>query len=53
MLGTDEGIKLVFPGGKVLGTILRNIEGITLGVDVGTKLISLDGYFNVSNDGKL
>ena len=35
-LGSDEGIKLVSNDGKVLGTILGNLDGITLGLDVGT-----------------
>ena len=30
---------------KVIGTILGNVGGITLGIDVGTDLISLDGFF--------
>ena len=37
----------------MLGTIIGNIYGITLGMDVGTELISLDGSFDVFNDGKL
>ena len=32
---------------------LVNIDGITLGLDIGTKLLSLDGPFYVSNDDKL
>ena len=35
----DEGIKLVSTGGKFIGTIPGNIYGITLGIDIGTKLI--------------
>ena len=39
--------------GKVLGAVLGNVYGITLRVDVGTYLVSLDRYFDGSNDGKL
>ena len=28
---------------KVLGTILEDVDGIKLGIDVGTELDSLDG----------
>ena len=34
VLGSDEGIKLVSTDGKVIGTILRYVHGITLGLDV-------------------
>ena len=37
----------------MIGTILGNVRGITLELDVETKLVSLDGYFCGSNDGKL
>ena len=46
MLGSNEGIKLVSTDGKVLGTIIVNAYGITLGVDVVTELISLDLSFD-------
>ena len=36
--GSDEGIKLRSTDGKVIGTTLRNLDGITLGIDVGTEL---------------
>ena len=36
VLGSDEGIKLEISDGKVLVTILGNIDGITLGLGVGT-----------------
>ena len=42
MLGSDEGIKLGSTYGKVLDTILGNVDGITLGLDIGTKLGFLD-----------
>ena len=53
MHGSDEGIKLGCTDGKVLGTILVNVDGIILGIDVGTYLGSLDGYFDGSNDENL
>ena len=43
MLGSDEVIKLVLSGGKVIGTIIENVDGITLGLDIGTGMGSLDG----------
>ena len=36
MLGSDGVIKLGSTGGKVLRTILVNVDGIKLGIDVGT-----------------
>ena len=36
VLGSDEGIKMISNDGKVLGTILWNVYGITLSLDVGT-----------------
>ena len=36
-----------------IGTILGNVDGITLGLDVETYMGSLDGYFDHSNHGKL
>ena len=36
MLGSDEGIKLLLSGGKVIVTILGYVDGITLGIYVGT-----------------
>ena len=38
---------------KVFGTIPGNVYVITLGIDIGTYLSSLDGYFDGSNDVKL
>ena len=52
MLGSYEGIKLGSNDGNKLVIILVNEDGITLGVDVGTYLVSLDeyfGYFNYEN----
>ena len=51
--GSDKGIKLGIYYGKVLSTILWDVHGITLGIDVGTDLVSLDGLFNGSNDDKI
>ena len=53
VIGSDEGIKLGISEGKVIDTILVNVYGITLWIDVGTDLSYLDGSFYVSNDGKL
>ena len=53
VLSSDEDIKLGLYGGKIIGTIIKNVDGITLWIDVGTELCSLDGSFDVSNDGKL
>ena len=52
MTGFDERIKLGLFNGKLIGTILGNIDRVTFGIDVGTELGSLDGSFGVSNDGK-
>ena len=53
ILGYDEGIKLGFTEGKVIGTLLENVDWFEFGLDVGSELgslyWSLDGY----NDGKL
>ena len=43
---SDEGIKLESTDGKVLGTILGNVNVITFGLDVGIELGSLDGSFD-------
>ena len=53
MVGSDECIKLGYTDGKVLGTILGNAYLITLGIDVGTELDSLDVSFYCSNVGKI
>ena len=57
MLGYDEGTKLGSTDSKVLGTILGNEDRITLGLDVGTYLVSLygsfDGFNNVNIEGLL
>ena len=37
----------------VLGTIIVNVDVITLMMYVGTNLVSLDGSFDGSNNGKL
>ena len=38
----DEGTTLISTDGKVLDTILGIVDGITLGLDVGTELGYLD-----------
>ena len=53
VLGSLEGIKLVFIDDNVIGTKLENVGGITLGHDFVTDLGSLDGLFDGFNDGKL
>ena len=50
---SSEGIKLGYNDGKVLENILWNLDEITLGIDVGKDLGSLDISFDGSNDGKL
>ena len=49
---SDEGIKLGSTDGKVIANIIVNVDGITLVLDVGTELSSLDGYFDGSNNGR-
>ena len=41
VIGSDEGIKLRSTYGEVIGTILGNIDVITLGLDVVTGMGSL------------
>ena len=53
MLGSNKGFNLVLPYGKVLVTILGHVDVITLEIDFGTELDSLDGSFYGYNDGKL
>ena len=51
VLGTNESIKLVSSDSKVLGTVIGIIDVITLGIDYGKDLGSLDGSLYFSNDG--
>ena len=53
VIGSDEVVKLVSTDGKVLRTILGNVDRITLDIDVGTELGSLDGSFDSSDGGNL
>ena len=53
MIGSNEGIKLGLSDGKVIGTVLENLDRITIGIDVGTDLGYLDELFDGSNDGSL
>ena len=41
VISSDEGIKLVLFVGEVIGAIPGNVYGTTLGLDVGTDLVSL------------
>ena len=50
VLGSDVVIKMGPFDGEVFGTILVNVDRITLELDFGTELGSLDEYFDVSND---
>ena len=49
ILDSDEGIKLGYTGGKMLVTILVNLDRIKPGLDIGTELGSLYGSFDGSN----
>ena len=53
VLVCDEEIKVGSTDGKFLGTILENVDGITLDIDVGTELGYLDGSFDDYIYGKL
>ena len=46
VIDSNESIKLGSTEGKVFGTILGNLNVITLGLGVGTDLGSLDGLFD-------
>ena len=49
VLGSDKDNKLGVTDCKVLGNILEILDGITLGLDIGTELISLDESFDGFN----
>ena len=49
VLDFDEGTKLRSTIGKFLGTVLGNVNVITLGIDVGTELGCLYGTIDSSN----
>ena len=53
MLVYDEVIKLGSTDGKWFDSILGNLHGITLVVDVGTDLVYIYVSFDGSNDKKL
>ena len=53
MLGYDEGIKLGLSCGELIGTILVDPDGFTLGIVIGTYLVYSYVLFDGSNDGKL
>ena len=50
VIGSDEGIELGSMDGKVLGIILGNVNVTTLATYVVTKFVSLNGFFDGSND---
>ena len=52
-IGSDEVIKVGYTDGKVLGTILGNVDGIIIDFDVGTELEYLDGFFDGSTYGSV
>ena len=52
VLGYDKHIKMGLFYGKVLGTIIGHVYGITKTLDVGKKPGSLDVSFDGSNNGK-
>ena len=52
-ISSVETIKLEYIIGKVFCTLLENVDGITLELDVGTVLGSLYGSFKGLNHGKL
>ena len=51
VLGSGEGIKLVYNDGELISTILGDLGGITLGIGVETELFPLDGPFDGSSNG--
>ena len=53
MLGSDEGTKQALFDGKVIVTILGDVNWINVALGVGTYLDSVYGSFDGSNDGKL
>ena len=42
VIRSDEVIKLLSTDNKDFGTTIKDVDGITLGIDVGTELESLD-----------
>ena len=53
VLGSDVGINQGLSDIRVLGNILRSVDGITLGHIVGTEVGYLDEFFDGYNDGNL
>ena len=49
VIGYNEGIKLGSIDGKVPCTIFENIDGISLGLHVGTEMVPFDGSIDGSN----
>ena len=52
VIGSDKVSKLSLFDGKVIATILGNVDEVTIALDVGTELGSLYRSFDYSNDGK-
>ena len=53
VLSYDEGIIIGPTDGEVIDTILGNVDGITLGLNIGTELGPFYRYFDGSNDSNL
>ena len=53
VLGCDEGIKLGSTDGKFFCALLGILDGISLGLYVGTDIVYLGGSFDGSNYGNL
>ena len=52
MLGYGDGIILGCTDGELLGSTLGYVDRNTIGIDEGTDLVSPDGSFDGSNEGK-
>ena len=53
MITYDKGIKMGISDGNMLVAILGNEDGIINGLDVGPKLGSFDGSFEIFNNGNI
>ena len=52
-MASDEVIKLGLSYGKVIDTILGNLDGVILGIDDETNLVYLDESFDDYNESKV
>ena len=52
LLGSDAIMKLIVSGGKLIVTILGDVDLLTLGMNFGTELVSLDVFVDSCNDRK-